>query len=110
MRPVPAHTMPSHMLSIVSWNVENVARLRVPPHTLATWHGELGMPDVLCLQELRVRDHDAQAASDLRREIPGWSGALSLNRDDRNATFRGGRAYGVGTWTRDELNARCFRP
>jgi len=97
-------------LSIVSWNVENVARLRAAPQDLAAWHDRLGSPDVLCLQELRVRDQDAQAVADLRRGIPGWAGAFSLNRDERNVTFRGGRAYGVGTWTRNDLDAQSFRP
>lgn len=98
------------MLTIVSWNVEDLKRLLEPAGGLASWHRKLGLPDVLCLQELRVREQDVDVVDRIRDAIPGWSGAFSLNRDAINARFRGGRVCGVGTWTRAALAGECLRP
>jgi exodeoxyribonuclease-3 len=61
---------------------------------------ELGEPDVLCLQELRIRQQDADAVSALEAALPGYRCFHALARDPRNVTFRGGRMYGVATFVR----------
>ena len=84
-------------MKLVSWNVENASRC------LAALPGiveELGRPDLLCLQELRVRSGDREAVAALERAIPGYRCHASLPRDPRNVTFRGGRMYGVATFVR----------
>jgi len=37
--------------------------------------------------------------------LPGFRCFHSLNRDVRNGSFRGGRAYGVATYIRDAIAA-----
>jgi exodeoxyribonuclease III len=59
---------------------------------------ELGAPEVLCLQELRIREGDGPAISALEQALPGYHCHYSLPRDPRNVTFRGGRMYGVATF------------
>jgi exodeoxyribonuclease III len=82
-------------MKVVSWNVEHALRcLRALPEIV----GELGSPEVLCLQELRIREHDAEAIAALQRALPGYRCHRSLPRDPRNVTFRGGRMYGVATF------------
>jgi exodeoxyribonuclease III len=84
-------------MKIVSWNIENVLpRLGVLPEAAEA----LGAPDVLCLQELRIRRHDADAVAALEKALPGYRCFHSLARDARNVTFRGGRMYGVATYVR----------
>jgi exodeoxyribonuclease III len=91
-------------MRIVSWNVENVSRcLSHLPAVVEV----LKEPDVLCLQELRIRSGDAEAIDALASAVPGYRCHYSLPRDTRNVTFRGGRMYGVaslvkGRW-RSEL-------
>jgi exodeoxyribonuclease III len=81
----------------VFWNIENVvSRLAELPGVL----DHLGKPDVLCLQELRVRQSDAVTVGSLERALPGYRAHYSLPRDARNVTFRGGRMYGVATFVR----------
>jgi len=92
------------MLHIVSWNVESATRL-LADHALQRWHEQLDAPDIFCLQELRVRAHDDAQIGALKAAIPGWTAEFSLNRDPINARFRGGRAYGVGTWVRESLQS-----
>jgi exodeoxyribonuclease III len=92
--------MPREPLRIVSWNVENFARHR---ETLPAIASRLGEPDVLCLQELRVRPQDADLVAEMANALPGYVCHWSLNRDARNVTFRGGRMYGVATWVRAAL-------
>jgi exodeoxyribonuclease III len=84
-------------MRLISWNVENALR-SVP--ALPSIVAELGTPDVLCLQELRIREHDEQAIDALKRALPGYRCHYSLPRDPRNVTFRGGRMYGVATFVR----------
>ena len=84
-------------MKIVSWNVENA--LRVLPELPAVVR-KLGDPDVLCLQELRIREQDADNVAALQSALPGWRCHRSLPRDARNVTFRGGRMYGVATFVR----------
>ena len=71
-------------MKLISWNVENVLRC-VP--ALPTIVEELGRPEVLCLQELRIRGRDEQAISALERALPGYRCHYSLPRDPRNVSF-----------------------
>jgi len=89
-------------MKLISWNVENA--LRCLP-ALPTIVEALGRPEVLCLQELRIRAHDEQAISALTRSLPGYRCHYSLPRDPRNVTFRGGRMYGVATFVRGRWRA-----
>jgi exodeoxyribonuclease-3 len=66
----------------------------------------LGEPDALCLQEVRIRNSDADAIKAMKEALPGFRCFYSLNRDLRNASFRGGRAYGVATYLRVSMRAR----
>ena len=87
-------------LTLVSWNVETlVPKLARLPELLA----RLGRPDVLCLQEVRIRHHDAELVAQLEGALPGYVCHHSLARDPKNVTFRGGRAYGVATYLRQDL-------
>jgi len=83
------------LMKLVSWNIENA--LRCLP-ALPAIVEQLGRPDVLCLQELRIRARDAEAIHALRHALPGYRCHCSLPRDPRNVTFRGGRMYGVATF------------
>jgi exodeoxyribonuclease-3 len=99
-------------LTIVSWNVENLAGyiqgpgepLRGRP-SLGEIVATLGAPDVLCLQEIRIRPQDETLIASARAALPGYGCHLALNRDPENARFRGGRAYGVATYVRERLDA-----
>jgi exodeoxyribonuclease III len=89
-------------MKVVSWNVDNVLpRIALLP----TIVHELGAPDVMCLQELRIRRQDADAVAALEGALPGYCCYHSLPRDARNVTFRGGRAYGVATFVRGRWRA-----
>jgi exodeoxyribonuclease-3 len=84
-------------MKVVSWNIENaLPRLAALPAIVEA----LGAPDVLCLQELRIRSNDADAVSALEAALPGYRCYHALPRDPRNVTFRGGRMYGVATFVR----------
>src|SRR6476660_3160875 len=83
------------VMKVVSWNAENA--LRCLP-ALPTIVEALGKPEVLCLQELRIRASDAEAIGGLEHALPGYLCHYSLPRDPYNVTFRGGRAYGVATF------------
>jgi exodeoxyribonuclease-3 len=85
-------------LHVASWNVEGITR-RVLPEVLE----RLGSPDVLCLQELRVRERDAEEVRALASALPGYGFHHSLADDPKNARFRAGRTYGVGTFARTAL-------
>jgi exodeoxyribonuclease-3 len=92
-------------LRIVSWNIENLAPWLAGDggHSLAARWARLGEPDVLCLQEVRIRPGDHALVARMREALPGFACHAALNRDPRNGGFRGGRAYGVATWTRHGL-------
>src|SRR5690349_10993351 len=84
-------------MRLVAWNIENAAkRLAELPTALPS----LGHPDVLCLQELRIRAQDTSDVAALEGALPGYRCHHSLPRDPRNVTYRGGRAYGVATFVR----------
>ncbi|HEY2396800.1 MAG TPA: exodeoxyribonuclease III [Rudaea sp.] len=92
-------------LRIASWNIENLA-----PMLASDAHDSLGQvierlqyPDVLCLQEVRLRPGDANLIAAARSALPGYRCHMSLNHDERNASYRGGRAYGVVTFSRESL-------
>jgi len=89
-------------MKVISWNVENA--LRCLP-ALPTIVDELGSPEVLCLQELRIRGSDEQATGALTQALPGYCCHYSLPRDPRNVTFRGGRMYGVATFVQGSWRA-----
>lgn len=89
-------------MKLISWNVENALGC-VP--ALPTIVEELGRPEVLCLQELRLRERDEQAISALERALTGYCCHYSLPRDRRNVTFRGGRMYGVATFVHGRWRA-----
>lgn len=89
-------------MKVVSWNIENAVRhLALLPQIVDA----LGTPDVLCLQELRVRQQDADVIRALEGALPGYRCHYSLSRDARNVTFRGGRMYGVATFVRGRWRA-----
>lgn len=97
-------------MRIVSWNVENLAPwLDAEPAGLRAMHERLGSPEVLCLQEVRIRRHDEARVAAMQAALPGFGCHASLNHDPHNGRFRGGRAYGVGTWLRDGLDATPLR-
>ncbi len=101
-------------LRLTSWNIENLAPyLSTEPSLFAPDAGEAetlgaivdswGRPDVVCLQEVRLRASDRELAKAAERALPDYDCGLQLNRDTRNATFRGGRMYGVATFVRRAL-------
>lgn len=102
-------------LRIASWNVDGLARaLPGAPRRraaaespdLPALHRALGEPDVLCLQEVRVRPDDAALVAAMERGLPGFVCGHSLCRDPVNARFRGGRTYGVASYVREDLAPR----
>ena len=94
-------------LRLVSWNVENVTRfLRAPGEIVARF----GAPDVLCMQEIRVRPQDEVVLAEMTRALPGYDCHWALADDPKNVTFRGGRMYGVVTYVRSALDARALAP
>ena len=102
-----AREEPVATLRIVSWNIENLGPwLRGGSHDLQAQWRRLGEPDALCLQEVRIRHSDTDAIEEMTHALPGFRCFHSLNRDRRNASFRGGRAYGVATYLRAGVRAR----
>ena len=97
-------------MRIVSWNVENLAPwLMDEAAGLPALHAGLGSPDVLCLQEVRIRPQDEALVARMQSALPGFTCHASLNHDPHNGRFRGGRAYGVATWSRAALGATPLR-
>lgn len=93
-------------MRIVSWNVENLAPwLADEAPGLPALHARLGSPDVLCLQEVRIRPQDDASVARMQSALPGFTCHASLNHDPHNGRFRGGRAYGVATWLRAGFDA-----
>jgi exodeoxyribonuclease III len=94
-------------MRLVWWNIETLARrLAELPAVVAA----LGTPDVLCLQELRIRAQDTDDVAALERALPGYRCHHSLPRDPHNVTFRGGRAYGVATFVHGRARMRAEVP
>ena len=84
-------------MKVVSWNIDNAVRCLAALPGIAE---QLGSPDVLCLQELRIRGQDEDAIRAMQAALPGYRCHYALARDPRNVTFRGGRMYGVATFVR----------
>lgn len=112
--------MSARAITFVGWNVENLApHLSLPaaastrasraraarsaPLSLADIAARLGNPDVLCLQEARLRDGDTAAIAAARAALADHECQLSLCSDRENVSFRGGRAYGVVSYVRRAL-------
>lgn len=107
-------------LRLVSWNVENLApalglgaaRARrsvpTPRAHLLEIVSQLGSPDVLCLQEVRIRPGDAQHVATMHAALPEYDCHGSLCADPQNGKFRGGRAYGVATYVHKRLRAQAL--
>jgi exodeoxyribonuclease III len=87
-------------MRIVSWNIESLASRIADVSRLIE---QLDHPDVLCFQEARVRASDTELIETMLGAAPGYVCHYSLNRDLRNATFRGGRAHGVITYVSERL-------
>jgi hypothetical protein len=64
--------------------MERENALRCLP-ALPTIVEELGRPEVLCLQELRLRANDGQAMGALEQALPGYRCHYSLPRDPGNS-------------------------
>ncbi len=90
-------------MRVVSWNIENLAPWLGLTRDLRSRVAELGNPDVLCLQEVKLRPRDTELVAQMHAALPGYRCFAALCDDPRNVTFRGGRAYGVATYIRDEL-------
>lgn len=95
-------------LRITSWNVAGLAPHLGPQSTRAPLNELLPLlqkPDLLCLQEVRLRLRDTESFEHARTALLGWSLSYSLADDPKNARFRGGRTYGVATYARSELES-----
>jgi len=104
-------------LRIVSWNIDGLAKwlrgatraraaAQTPAPRLDALHRLLGEPDVLLLQEVRLRPEDVSAVALMEQALPGYRCGYALCRDRINVKFRGGRAYGVTSYVREELEPR----
>lgn len=92
-------------LTVLSWNVENLARyLGGAGPALPAIVARFGHPELVCLQEIRVRPADTELVRALEQALPGYTCAYALAHDPKNAAFRGGRTYGVATYIRDSLD------
>lgn len=90
-------------MRIVSWNVEHLGRWLERGDDFRAQVAALGDPDVLCLQEVRLRSRDHALVDAARALLPEHACHLALADDPRNVTFRGGRANGVATYVRRSL-------
>jgi exodeoxyribonuclease-3 len=105
-------------LAIVSWNIENLqptlrpaaeakprraSRPRKAVPELCDMAERLGWPDILCLQEIRVRPKDEPVVAAMHHALPGYVCHAALADDPENVSFRGGRAYGVATYVREDV-------
>lgn len=99
-------------MRVVSWNIERWSRWLTDARERERRHlvEELGVPDVLCLQELEMRASDTEIVERARTALRGYDCFLSLPRDPFNVKYRGGRAYGVATYVRSTLKAKGLVP
>lgn len=94
-------------LKILSWNIERFATY-AGRDVLPGFVELMGSPDIVCLQEVRVRPQDAAEVEALHAALPGYTCHVALANDPKNVTFRGGRMYGVATYVKAPL-ARAAR-
>jgi exodeoxyribonuclease III len=94
-------------LTVLSWNVENLAPYLAAdsPLPLSSVLSGFGGPQIVCLQEIRIRPDDQTLIERMRKTLPEYDCHFSLCRDKRNVTFRGGRMYGVVTCVLRSLGA-----
>lgn len=97
-------------VTIWSWNVEDLARHLAATAAAAERRLFTETPAIICFQEVRVRPNDAASVAAMCSAFPGYDCHYSLARDPYNATYRGGRAYGVATWIAPSLKARAVTP
>lgn len=64
---------------------------------------QLSWPDILSLQEVRVRPNDTAEVAAMTSALPDYVCFDALCDDPQNGKFRGGRAYGVATYVRKDL-------
>ncbi|WP_156041255.1 exodeoxyribonuclease III [Chondromyces apiculatus] len=90
---------------MVSWNIENLAsHLAEEAETPLTAVLEaFGGPEILCLQEIRLRPRDEALVARMQEALPGYACHFALCDDPKNVTFRGGRMYGVATYVKRSL-------
>jgi len=96
------------IVRLFSWNIENLPRFLAPPPdtpSLAQIVDAWGAPDVVCLQETRIRPRDVELVRAMERALPGYACHYALCDDPRNVTYRGGRAYGVVTYVKRRFAA-----
>src|SRR4051794_15942098 len=91
--------------TIFSWNIENLPRYLDGAPRLRDIVKGWGAPQIVCLQETRVRPKDADLVRAMERALPGYACDFSLCDDPRNVTYRGGRAYGVVTYVKKRFAA-----
>jgi exodeoxyribonuclease-3 len=102
-------------LRFISWNIDDLlpalgrdsakARARPARAHLFEIMEQLSWPDLLCLQEVRVRPRDSMNLEAMRTALPGYVCHFALCDDPQNGRFRGGRSYGVATYVREQLAA-----
>jgi exodeoxyribonuclease III len=88
---------------LFSWNIENLPRFLAPPAgtpSLRQIVDAWGAPEIVCLQETRIRPRDGELVRAMERALPGYACHYALCDDPRNVTYRGGRAYGVATYVK----------
>lgn len=91
-------------LTVLSWNVENLARhLGGAGPALPAIVARFGHPELVCLQEIRVRPADTDLVRAMEGALPGYTCAYALAHAPKNAAFRGGRTYGVATYVKNSL-------
>ena len=95
-------------MRLFSWNIENLPRFLAPEAgtpSLRQIVDAWGAPEIVCLQETRIRPRDTELVRAMKSALPGYAAHYALCDDPRNVTYRGGRAYGVVTYVK-----RTFAP
>ena len=90
-------------MRLFSWNIENLPRFLAPAAgtpSLLQIVDAWGAPEMVCLQETRIRPRDVELVRAMERALPGYACHYALCDDPRNVTYRGGRAYGVVTYVK----------
>ena len=90
-------------MRLFSWNIENLPRFLDGAPTLGQIVDAWGSPEIVCLQETRIRPRDTDLVRAMERALPGYACHYALCDDPRNVTYRGGRAYGVVTYVKKKF-------